>query len=1092
MAVMKLKKLTNIKIINWHYIQNETIEVRNNVLVTGQNATGKSTILDALQYVLTAGDQGFNLAAHDHGNRSLKGYIRCKLGIDNQEYLRNGDVTSHVALEFYDTDTDEFFTVGTVLDYKEDVDSVKSIFYSTAKPMADEMFIADGMVLSINNFKKTKLIDNIYQTKRETKTAFRLLFGSVNERFFSLIQKALAFKPINNVKDFIYTYLLEEKRIDVQNIQESIRSYKDLEDTLKVIKGKINELSEINNVNDELIKHHDKSIILDLLLILTSIDDNQKKVSKFENDLLKVQGEKDQHFTKIKDIANTIAIYDDKSRLLYNNLMNNDAFKNKEEIEKQVRALKVEIDLTKQKRNKYLEHVSSINNAISNFKIDSEERKCYKALKNIDLSNVDSNSFDEVKGKLIQINSDINRRLNDIYRMQGRLESQKKEKGLEYEYVVKTIKNLEGKKLRYNPNVVTLRNEINARIKKICDIDVSVNILAELLEVTDKSWQPAIENYLNTQRFNLIIDPKYYDLALDIYDEIKKQYTVYGVGLVNTKKISEFNHCDDKSLAALITSENIYAKRYINMVLGNVIRCDNVRELEKYRVAITKDSMCYSSFTVRQLNDRIEKPFLGKDAIGEQLKKFQSDERVVHQEYMDLDGKMRRNEEEISLIQQLNLKGLIDEMAINLTLDQQLTTLKNLESQKNISMSESVEVIQKEYEAVMEKLTEAQNERIRLHEERGSINNRIETIKNTIKEYNEATIKLQEEFQNKKNEHLSVENEVYESYNIDRKKYRSSGEIVAYYRRAVEENAKDISRVEDILKAKQLVYNQHHNFQSSIGFASMEKYSEEYDKLVRSKLVEYEDRVRRAREDTERLFKEDFISKLRSYIIQAQDGVRKINEALKHVRFGDDQYEFIFPKSKEFSAIYDMVLSESTDNSGPIITEEFMMKYNQEMEELFNNLAVDEINSEGVINKFTDYRTYMDYDIKINNTKGETTLFSKVFKEKSGGETQVPFYVSIIASFVQLYSSNTKSPIGIIIFDEAFDKMDSNRIRRMMEFVRELNLQIIIAATPQKMESITKYVDTTLIMLRKGQNTYVYSKINKDPELVIGDQEIIE
>ena len=61
-----------------------------------------------------------------------------------------------------------------------------------------------------------------------------------------------------------------------------------------------------------------------------------------------------------------------------------------------------------------------------------------------------------------------------------------------------------------------------------------------------------------------------------------------------------------------------------------------------------------------------------------------------------------------------------------------------------------------------------------------------------------------------------------------------------------------------------------------------------------------------------------------------------------------------------------------------------------------------------------------------------------------------------------------------------------------MEFIRELNLQIVIAATPQKMESITKYVDTTLIMLRKGQNTYVYSKINKEPELVIGDREVIE
>lgn len=1092
MVVMTLKKLTKMKIINWHYIQNETIEIKNNVLVTGQNATGKSTILDALQFVLTAGDQSFNLAAHDHGNRSLKGYIRCKLGIDNQEYLRNGDVTSHISLEFNDTETDEYYTIGAVLDYKEDVDSVKSIFYSTSKPMSEDMFISNGTVLSINNFKKTKLIDNIYNTRRETKTAFRLIFGGVNERFFQLIQKALAFKPISNVKDFIYQYLLEEKRIDVQNIQESIRSYKDLEDTLKVIKGKIQELGSINEVDAELLRGYDKNVILDLLLTLTSIDDNQKKVQKYQADLNYAESERDRQIQKIKDIANKISIYDERSRLLYNNLMSDDAFKNKEEIVKQQRRIKSDIELNQTKKAKYLERVANINRLLGDFKIDSEDRKCYKTLKGLDLRNIDSSNYEDIKARLLQADIDINKRLNDIYRRQGRLENERKEKGLEYEYIVKTIKNLEGKKLRYNPNVITLRNELNARIKKITDMDVSVNILAELLEVTDKSWQPAIENYLNTQRFNLIIDPKYYDLALDIYDQIKKQYVVYGVGLVNTKRITEFDHCDERSLAALITSNNVYAKRYINMVLGNVIRCDSVRELEKYRVAITKDSMAYSSFTVRQLNDRIEKPFIGKDAIGEQLKKFQQDERNVHREYVDLDNQMRRNEDEINLINSLHLKELIEEMSINLTLEEEMKTLNKLEEQKNSSFAKSSEALTKEYEDVMAELTRAQEERLRLHEENGGISSRIQTIKDSIKELNDKTIALQEEFQNKKNEHLSIENEVYETYNVDRKKYRTTGEIVAFYRRAVEENQKEIVKIEDRLKAMQLQYNQRHNFPSAIGHSCMEKYSDEYDKLVRSKLVEYEDRVRQAREDTERLFKEDFISKLRSYIMQAQDGVRKINEALRHVRFGDDQYEFIFPKSKEFSAIYDMVLSDSANNSGPIITDEFIMKYNSEMQELFDNLAVDEINSEGVINKFTDYRTYMDYDIKITNTKGETTLFSKVFKEKSGGETQVPFYVSIIASFVQLYSSNTKSPIGIIIFDEAFDKMDSNRIRRMMEFIRELNLQIVIAATPQKMESITKYVDTTLIMLRKGQNTYVYSKVNKSEELIIGQQEFIE
>ncbi len=1087
-----MKKLTKIKIINWHYIQNETIEIKNNVLVTGQNATGKSTILDALQYIFSAGDQNFNLAAHDHGNRSLKGYIRCKLGIDNREFLRMDDVTSHISLEFHDTETDEYTTLGSVLDYKKDVDTVKSIFYSSNRKMQEEMFIDNGNVLSINSFKKTKLIDNIYLTKRETKTAFRLIFGSVNERFFSLIQKALAFKPISNVKDFIYQYLLEEKRIDVQNIQESIRLYKDLEDTLKLIKCKINELSEINELDDKLSLKHDKSVILDLLLLLTSIDDNQKKVTKLETDLIKTQSEKELQSQRIKDVANTIDIYDQRSRLLYNNLMNNDAFRNKEEIEKQVVKLKGEIDLNQSKRSKYLEHVSSINNSLSNFKIDSEERKCFKAFKNIDFANINKNNFDDIKSKAIATELEVNRRMTNIYREQARLENDKKEKGLEYEYVVKTIKNLEGKKLRFSPNVVTLRNEISARIKKILDIDVSVNILAELLEVDNKEWQPAIENYLNTQRFNLIVEPKYYDLALDIYDEIKKQFIVYGVGLVNTKKIVEFDHFDDRSLAAIVSSNNLYAKRYINMVLGNVIMCDNVRELEHHRVAITKDSMCYSSFTVRQLNDRIEKPFLGKDAINQQLRRFQEDERKVHKEYIELDNRIKRNEEEIRLINHLDIKNLIEEMAINLTIEKQMETLATLEKEKNDFNSSSIESIEKEYEEVMGKLKDAQNERLRLHEENGSIISRITSIGESIKELNETIIKYQDDFQSLKNEHLSVENEVYKTYNDDRKKYRSTSEIVNYYRRAVEDNQKQISVSEDVLKSKQLVYIQHHNFQSGLGHDNMDKFSNEYDKLVRSKLVEYEDKVRTAREDTERLFKEDFISKLRSYIIQAQDGVRKINEALCHVRFGEDQYEFIFPKSKEFSAIYDMVLSDSAESSGPIVTDEFVAKYNQEMEELFNNLSIDEINSEGVINKFTDYRTYMDYDIKITNTDGDTTLFSKVFKEKSGGETQVPFYVSIIASFVQLYSSNTKSPIGIIIFDEAFDKMDSNRIRRMMEFIRELNLQIIIAATPQKMESITKYVDTTLIMLRNDKSTYVYSKINKEPELAIGSQEVIE
>lgn len=63
-----MKKLVKIRLINWHYLSNETIELDGNVLLSGPNASGKSTVMDAITYVLTAGDTMFNLAANEKAN----------------------------------------------------------------------------------------------------------------------------------------------------------------------------------------------------------------------------------------------------------------------------------------------------------------------------------------------------------------------------------------------------------------------------------------------------------------------------------------------------------------------------------------------------------------------------------------------------------------------------------------------------------------------------------------------------------------------------------------------------------------------------------------------------------------------------------------------------------------------------------------------------------------------------------------------------------------------------------------------------------------------------------------------------------------
>ena len=47
------KILTRIQLVNWHYFQNERISLNGSTLISGENTAGKSTILDAIQLVLT-------------------------------------------------------------------------------------------------------------------------------------------------------------------------------------------------------------------------------------------------------------------------------------------------------------------------------------------------------------------------------------------------------------------------------------------------------------------------------------------------------------------------------------------------------------------------------------------------------------------------------------------------------------------------------------------------------------------------------------------------------------------------------------------------------------------------------------------------------------------------------------------------------------------------------------------------------------------------------------------------------------------------------------------------------------------------------
>ena len=138
-----MKKLTRMKLINWHRFTNCTIDFGSSTLISGENGAGKSTLLDAIQFVVTCSANAFNKAAHENGKRKLTGYIRCKTGRESKPYERTGQLSAHVALEFYEESKKRYFIIGAVVDSASEGQETTVRYLIDNQQLSDEMFLHD-------------------------------------------------------------------------------------------------------------------------------------------------------------------------------------------------------------------------------------------------------------------------------------------------------------------------------------------------------------------------------------------------------------------------------------------------------------------------------------------------------------------------------------------------------------------------------------------------------------------------------------------------------------------------------------------------------------------------------------------------------------------------------------------------------------------------------------------------------------------------------------------------------------------------------------------------------------------------------------
>lgn len=1079
-----MKKLTCIKLVNWHAFENETMHIKNSTLISGENGAGKSTILDAIQFVLTCSKNNFNKAANDSSKRKLTGYVRFKTGKENNEYERTGNVTSHVALEFYEESKDKYFVIGAVIDSASE-DSEKILWYRAEKTRINDInFVIDDNPVDISNFKilgkELKIISTTNGT--DAKKDFLNRLGKLNEKFFELLPKSLAFKPISDVKDFVYTYILEEREINIEDLRENIRTFKQFEEILNETKIKIQKLNEIKN-EYEVYENNVKNIKLHEYIILLA-----------QEELLKLEIE-----NNIKNL-NTLEIKNSELEKEFSNIENEIAikneFKNKLQVElnsnseyRAIEGLKNNLKIEKSNYNKEMINFQAFKRLIKT-QSDSIEELCSLLDKNDEileyrkqLISLNKEDLENFKVSTMNIETEIKNIKNSRLKLMAEENFILQQKENERKDVEKKISELEKRNLQYSRDVVLLKEGIIKETRK-SGREVVPKILCELLEVTDDKWKNAVEGYLNTQRFYMLVEEEEFDRVLKIYERLSKSQGLHSVGIINTRGLEKYDSPMENSLSEIVTSNSKSAKRYINMILGKVIMCSDVENLKNHKTAITSSCMVYKNNVARAIDPKIYKtPFIGAEAYKYQLALAKENLINLKEEIESLKKEIKIYDKIVKNAEDIKFDSLIEKCDVLKTIYNIEVKISGLENDiKHLEKNNTYIDIQmkiNEVEGEVDKLNsykkKLENEKIQIGSSILSINRETDEKKNYLKNKSDARADYAKEIG-------SLEEEGNKKYNKEREN-KQLNSIVSNYMFSKSRIETMKSNSLDRLVKMQTLYNNEYDLGAEVGADKIDVFFDVLDTLEKSKIVEYEENVQSAKKNAEEEFKEHFISRIQENITIAKREIKSLNNGLKNVPFGNENYEFKCGKSKENKEYYDMIMDNENIGEGfTLFSTSFENKHKDLLNELFDKLTLDDENTEKELLKLTDYRNYMDYDIEIKYKDGSSALFSKVCREKSGGETQTPFYVAMAASFMQLYKGTLSSSdsIGLILIDEAFDKMDDVRINAMMKFYNELNnLQLIIGAPPQKIEVITPYVNSVLIAMKDDKFSYVENMINE-------------
>lgn len=641
---------------------------------------------------------------------------------------------------------------------------------------------------------------------------------------------------------------------------------------------------------------------------------------------------------------------------------------------------------------------------------------------------------------------------------------------------------------RAQRGLTTLRPATVALQRLLEDAGIESSPVCDLVTVTEPDWQPALEAYLSSHVDALLV-PKTQELAaIDLYKGLKGEQRVYRVKLALPSRGRPWQAPGSGKYAAqLLTSDNRDAVWYLQGELGRLSLAKTSQELQAGTKALSQEGMVSSGGGI----ERMQLPPRNELKLGRQDSGLQR--QWAEGALTEANALLQNAQLQVEHLQKAlpRLAQYADAEASRQRMERLFVTARE-GGQRVEELRARLAASQTDQLASLEAVLIVAGDRLRLAQE--SKDREIKREAKLTEQLDQAESagrtlgQMQAVVMGK--EATCRQHPLYSANEVERHRERYDerfgDDIVACLNACTEAIRNAATRADNADREAWTAFCQYvadydlrnHDIKSDQWERAYKYVLEDKLRLEEMELAERLEEAEQAYDAAVRVFRTDVAQTLLEGFEAIDEQITSLNQVLKAApEFSNgERYQFKHKPVEQHRPLYEFLKRVREYGEA----EEDIFGGSGKVPDEFRALVEGDSNSELLLESspLNDHRRFFSYDVEISHDGTSKGWLSKRFGPGSGGEHRTPLYVIFGAALAAAYGKarGVQTAGGIIMLDEAFEKMDAQNVRATAEYLNALGLQLIMAGPETDQPKMSSFLNVYYDMARFGSRSVQMTK----------------